>query len=49
MGPPFRLSDSPWSVIKPAPLLGQHNKEVFIHDMGMNNSRFTQLESEGVI
>lgn len=49
MGPPFRLSESPWSVIKPAPLLGQHNKEVYIQDMGMNNSRFTRLESEGVI
>jgi len=30
-GPPCRMSETPWQIKSPAPLLGQHNDEIFTH------------------
>jgi len=30
-GAPFRMSETPWQIKSPAPLLGQHNEEIFSH------------------
>ena len=49
MGPPYKLSNSPWSIRRSAPLLGQHNEEVYVEMLGMAEARFTCLESKKVI
>ena len=44
-GCPIKLSETPGSVDAPAPLLGQHNKEVY----GFDDETLKQLKEEGVI
>ena len=47
-GRPFMMTASPWSIRRPAPLLGQHTDEV-LTDLGMNDAEIECLRSEGVI
>ena len=47
-GRPFMMDASPWSIRRPAPLLGQHTEEV-LTELGMSNSEIESLKSEGVI
>ena len=44
-----RLMETPGAIHRSAPLLGEHNKEVFIGDLGMNNDDLVALRAEGVI
>jgi len=44
-----RLMETPGAIYRPAPLLGEHNKEVFMGDLGMNNDGLVALRAEGVI
>ena len=49
---PFRLwsmSDSPAVYRRPAPLLGQHNTEVFAERLGLNADDMAKLAARGVI
>ena len=47
-GPPFRVSDSSWDM-RPAPTLGQHNREVFCEGLGLSDADLVQLRANGVI
>lgn len=47
-GAPFRLSATPSRVVRPAPMLGEHNREVY-GELGIDSRRLTQLEQAGVI
>jgi benzylsuccinate CoA-transferase BbsF subunit len=44
--PPYRFSDSQGSVTA-APLLGQHNREVFVDMLGLDPDHIDTLISEG--
>lgn len=44
-GCPIKLTETPGSVDAPAPLLGQHNGEIF----GMSDEELTKMEEEGVL
>ena len=46
--PPMRFSRSD-IVVGPAPLLGQHNREVFVDLLGMDAAQISELEAEGVL
>lgn len=46
--PPMRLSATPWTVT-PAPLLGEHNSEVFCGILGMDAADVRRLTDEGVL
>lgn len=35
--------------VRPAPSVGQHNREVYLDEFGMSESEFSSLQSEGVI
>lgn len=48
-GAPFRLSKTPWLNTRPAPLLGQHNREVFCGTLGVPIEELEFLTSNGVI
>ncbi|PKB80728.1 MAG: hypothetical protein BZY88_08140 [SAR202 cluster bacterium Io17-Chloro-G9] len=48
-GPPFRLSETPWSLRAPAPLLGQHNEEVYTQVLGYDTKDIAEWQAEGVV
>ena len=47
-GRPFGMSESPWSVRRPAPLLGEHNVEV-LRELGYEDDDVGRLLAQGVI
>jgi benzylsuccinate CoA-transferase BbsF subunit len=44
-----RFSATPWRIERSAPLLGQHNEEVFGRLLGLSSAEVAQLREEGVI
>jgi crotonobetainyl-CoA:carnitine CoA-transferase CaiB-like acyl-CoA transferase len=47
-GAPFKLTTRAWALSRPAPLLGQHNREVFA-EVGVDEDEMLRLEKAGVI
>ena len=45
---PIRLSDTPGSIRRPAPTLGEHTEEVLL-ELGYNAARIQQLRKQKVI
>jgi formyl-CoA transferase len=48
VGSPIKLSDSPVEV-KSSPLLGEHNEEVYVGELGLGDQELRLLKSNGVI
>jgi benzylsuccinate CoA-transferase BbsF subunit len=46
--PPIRLSETPASLHRPAPLLGEHTEEVCCDLLGMDGETFRRLREDGV-
>ena len=46
---PYKFSETPWQVKRPAPLLGEHNEEVFVRWLGHPREKLAKLGSAGVI
>jgi crotonobetainyl-CoA:carnitine CoA-transferase CaiB-like acyl-CoA transferase len=47
-GAPFRMSEGGWQIRRPAPLLGQHNEEIY-SELGYSKEDLVQLKQTGVI
>jgi crotonobetainyl-CoA:carnitine CoA-transferase CaiB-like acyl-CoA transferase len=47
-GAPFKLNTRAWGLRRPAPLLGQHNREVFA-EIGVAGDELVRLERAGAI
>ena len=47
-GAPFKMSETPWQIQRPAPLLGQHNDEV-LGNHGYGKEDLVKLKQRGVI
>jgi crotonobetainyl-CoA:carnitine CoA-transferase CaiB-like acyl-CoA transferase len=45
----FRLSQTPSQVYRPAPLLGQHNEEVYCQRLGYSRQELTRMTQAGII
>ena len=48
-GAPVVLTESPWQIRHPAPLLGQHNEEVYCDGLGYAREELVKLREAGVI
>jgi crotonobetainyl-CoA:carnitine CoA-transferase CaiB-like acyl-CoA transferase len=48
-GAPYKLSATPWEIRRPAPLLGEHNEEVYRQVLGYNKKELAGLKRAGVI
>jgi formyl-CoA transferase len=48
VGSPLKLSDSPVEVTG-SPLLGEHNEEVYVGELGLGDEEVRLLKSNGVI
>ncbi len=48
-GAPYKLSKTPWCVERPAPLLGEHNEEVYCGRLGYTIKDLMIMRAEGVI
>jgi CoA:oxalate CoA-transferase len=48
-GAPFKMSTTPWRIRCPAPLLGQHNKDVYGSYLGLAKEDLVRLRRDGVI
>ncbi|MGM9922743.1 MAG: CaiB/BaiF CoA transferase family protein [Bacillus sp. (in: firmicutes)] len=48
-GAPFRLSQSPWSIDKAAPLLGEDNMQVYGSILGYSEEEIREMSTQGII
>jgi benzylsuccinate CoA-transferase BbsF subunit len=46
---PIKLSGTPGAIPRPAPMLGEHNREVFQDLLGLSAAEVARLEADGVI
>jgi len=42
-------SETPWAMRSPAPLLGQHNEDVYVRELGYTREQLVKLREAGVI
>jgi len=48
-GAPFRMSEGPWQIRRTAPLLGEHNEEVYSKMQGYTKQDLVKLRERGII
>ena len=48
-GAPFKLPESPWEIHRRAPLIGEHNQEVYKDVLGMTGQELERLKKQGII
>jgi crotonobetainyl-CoA:carnitine CoA-transferase CaiB-like acyl-CoA transferase len=48
-GRPFLAKDMPWLIRRPAPLLGQHNEEIYCGKLGYSKKDLVKLKETGCI
>jgi len=48
-GIPIKLSETPGSITTKAPVLGEHNKDIYCDLLGYSSEKFDELQREGVI
>jgi crotonobetainyl-CoA:carnitine CoA-transferase CaiB-like acyl-CoA transferase len=46
---PYQFSESPWAFRYSAPLLGEHNEDVYCNDLGFDKKELEIWKKEGVI
>jgi crotonobetainyl-CoA:carnitine CoA-transferase CaiB-like acyl-CoA transferase len=48
-GAPYKFPESPWRINHKAPLLGEHNGDIYVGELGLEESRLEELKRKGVI
>jgi len=43
------MSQTPWRTVRPAPILGEHNEEVYMGRLGFAKEDIAMLRGKGVI
>ncbi len=45
----FRFSKTPWKLVQAAPLLGEHNEEIYGRLLGISKEELANLKNKGII
>ena len=48
-GPPVEISEAPWMVTPRAPLIGEHNGDIYEKELGFPKEQLTMLKARGII
>ena len=48
-GAPYKFSASPWEIRSRAPLLGEHNEEVYVQSLGLSPDELADLAEKGIV
>ena len=48
-GAPYGLSETPWSIRRRAPLIGEHNEQVYVGELGYSTEQMARLKAAGAI
>jgi benzylsuccinate CoA-transferase BbsE subunit len=48
-GPFTPMTESPMEIKRRAPLIGEHNREIYIHELGLTQKQFAEFRKKGVI
>jgi crotonobetainyl-CoA:carnitine CoA-transferase CaiB-like acyl-CoA transferase len=48
-GAPYLMSDSPWELRRPAPLLGEHDEEIWCDRLGVEPAALATMRRDGVV
>jgi crotonobetainyl-CoA:carnitine CoA-transferase CaiB-like acyl-CoA transferase len=48
-GAPLKMKETPWRISRRAPLIGEHNEEVYAGELGLSGEEMARLKSNGVI
>lgn len=48
-GGPYKFSETPWKIRRRAPLLGEHNQEIFTGRLGISKEELERLAKDGVV
>jgi crotonobetainyl-CoA:carnitine CoA-transferase CaiB-like acyl-CoA transferase len=48
-GAPVKLKEMPWKIGRRAPLIGEHNEEVYLKELGLSREEMALLKANGVI
>jgi crotonobetainyl-CoA:carnitine CoA-transferase CaiB-like acyl-CoA transferase len=43
------MKETPWKIQRRAPLIGEHNEEVYEKELGLSKEQVTILKANGVI
>ncbi len=46
---PYRFSKTPYRLERPAPLLGQHNEDIYCHRLGLEREEMVRMRAAGII
>jgi crotonobetainyl-CoA:carnitine CoA-transferase CaiB-like acyl-CoA transferase len=46
-GAPFLMSRTPWRIRRPAPRLGEHNREVLVRRLGLSEAQLAEVAANG--
>jgi crotonobetainyl-CoA:carnitine CoA-transferase CaiB-like acyl-CoA transferase len=48
-GAPYKFSETPWAIRRPAPILGQHNVDVYCSRLGYTKKELVKMYETGII
>jgi len=48
-GAPAKMKETPWKIQRRAPLIGEHNEEVYEKELGLSKEQVAILKANGVI
>jgi crotonobetainyl-CoA:carnitine CoA-transferase CaiB-like acyl-CoA transferase len=48
-GPAALYNGSPWQISRRAPLIGEHNVEVYCGELGLTKNRLAMLAESGIV